>query len=291
MLRANSEIAVATSAVREATNRDLFIARAAEEAKVHIEMLSGIEEARLIALAVTIRYKQSRRQRALVIDIGGGSVEITCGGEKPQLAKSFKVGVIRLTERFVTTDPLSERDERRLVKYVQGEIGAHVKAVVQAGYDRAIGTSGTILSLGTMAAHEMLGEAPELEEFRIGAVLLAGLDPVVHRGSAVAVRDPPARQVVGGQLDLHPVAGDDADEVLAHLSGRVRQHDVVVVELDLELSVGQGLGDRALATARLRRPLASGVHLPRQQAVARLRRVFGAQRERGASDRADGGAV
>src|SRR5262245_11034023 len=47
-------IAVATSAVREAANRDLFIARAAEEAKVHIEMLSGIEEARLIALAVTI---------------------------------------------------------------------------------------------------------------------------------------------------------------------------------------------------------------------------------------------
>jgi exopolyphosphatase/guanosine-5'-triphosphate,3'-diphosphate pyrophosphatase len=111
-----------------------------------------------------------KRGRAVVIDIGGGSVEITCGGEKPQLARSFKVGVIRLTERFVTTDPLSERDERRLVKHIQGEIGAHAKAIAQLGYDRVIGTSGTILSLGTMAAHEMLGEAPdEIRNLRVPA--------------------------------------------------------------------------------------------------------------------------
>ena len=111
-----------------------------------------------------------KRGKAVVIDIGGGSVEITCGGEKPQLAKSFKVGVIRLTERFVKTDPLSERDDRRLVKHIQGEINAHTKAIVRAGYDRVIGTSGTILSLGTMAAHEMLGQEPdEIRNLRIPA--------------------------------------------------------------------------------------------------------------------------
>ena len=83
----------------------------------------------------------------MVIDIGGGSVEITCGGEKPQLAKSFKVGVIRLTEKFVKTDPLSERDDKRLVKFIQNEIHAHCKAIIAMGYDRVIGTSGTMEGL------------------------------------------------------------------------------------------------------------------------------------------------
>ncbi len=70
-------IAVATSAVREAANGDQFLTRAIEEAGVEIDLLSGIEEARLIALAVSVRYKQTSRQQALVIDIGGGSTELS----------------------------------------------------------------------------------------------------------------------------------------------------------------------------------------------------------------------
>jgi exopolyphosphatase/guanosine-5'-triphosphate,3'-diphosphate pyrophosphatase len=162
-------LAVATSATREAENGVEFLAAIAETTGIRPRVISGTEEARLIHLAAVYGVDVTRG-RAVVIDIGGGSVEITCGAEKPQLAKSFKAGVIRLTERFVTTDPLSERDERRLVKFVQGEIGAHAKAVAELGYDRVIGTSGTILSLGTMAAHEMLGEAPdEIRNLRVPA--------------------------------------------------------------------------------------------------------------------------
>src|SRR4030095_12666141 len=68
-------IAVATSAVREAANREEFLRRVAEETGVNVELLSGIEEARLIALAVSVKYRQRGRQRFLVIDIGGGSTE------------------------------------------------------------------------------------------------------------------------------------------------------------------------------------------------------------------------
>ena len=111
-----------------------------------------------------------KRGKAVVIDIGGGSVEITVGNERPQLARSFKTGVIRMTERFVKTDPLAERDERKLVRFLQGEISSFAKQVVQAGYERVIGTSGTILSLGTMAAHEIDGAEPdELRNRRIPA--------------------------------------------------------------------------------------------------------------------------
>jgi exopolyphosphatase/guanosine-5'-triphosphate,3'-diphosphate pyrophosphatase len=68
----------------------------------------------------------------------------------------------------VSSDPLSERDERKLVRHINGEIGEYAKQI--AGYDRVIGTSGTILSLGQVAAHEMSGEAPdELRNLRIPA--------------------------------------------------------------------------------------------------------------------------
>src|SRR5262245_34614348 len=82
-------IAVATSAVRDATNRQAFIKRVEAEAGVHIDLLSGIEEARLIALAVSVR----RRQRTLVIDIGGGSTElaVTQNDEPPHSSRSNSV--------------------------------------------------------------------------------------------------------------------------------------------------------------------------------------------------------
>ena len=162
-------LAAATSATREAENGTEFLAAIAELTGIRPRVISGTEEARLIHLAAVYGV-DVKRGKAVVIDIGGGSVEITCGGEKPQLAKSFKVGVIRLTERYVKTDPLSDRDERRLVKHIHGETNAHIKAIVHLGYDRVIGTSGTILSLGTMAAHEMRGEEPdEIRNLRIPA--------------------------------------------------------------------------------------------------------------------------
>ena len=90
---------------------------------------------------------------AVVIDIGGGSVEITHGsGASIRVARSFKLGVIRLTERFVHSDPISGRDERKLVRHIDDVLAKYLKEIRTAGFDRVIGTSGTILSLGTLAS-------------------------------------------------------------------------------------------------------------------------------------------
>ena len=79
---------------------------------VRPRVISGTEEARLIHLAAVYGV-DVKRGRAVVIDIGGGSVEITLGtAHRMALGRSFKAGVIRLTERFVKSDPLSGRDER-----------------------------------------------------------------------------------------------------------------------------------------------------------------------------------
>src|SRR5207237_4057121 len=79
-------------------------------------------------------------------------VEITRGvGTHVEAGRSFKLGVIRLTERFVKSDPLDRRDERKLVKHIEVEAGEFLDTIGRAGFDRVIGTSGTILSLGGVA--------------------------------------------------------------------------------------------------------------------------------------------
>jgi len=106
-----------------------------------------------------------------VIDIGGGSVEITRGvGPQVQFARSFKIGVIRLSERFVKSDPLSGRDERKLVKHIGEQVDQYVRHVVDSGFDRVIGTSGTILSIGTVATAVDRGSVPsETRNLRVPA--------------------------------------------------------------------------------------------------------------------------
>ena len=162
--------AVATSATREARNGGEFLSRLAKDTGIRPRVITGAEEARLIHQAAVYGVDVGSA-RAVVIDIGGGSVEITLGtGSSVQLSRSFKLGVIRLTERLVTTDPLSDRDERRLEKHVLAEAGRYCDQIAEIGFDRVVGTSGTILSLGVMAATAARGTPPgELRNLRISA--------------------------------------------------------------------------------------------------------------------------
>jgi exopolyphosphatase/guanosine-5'-triphosphate,3'-diphosphate pyrophosphatase len=163
-------LAVATSATREAENGGEFLAQISRETGIRPLIITGAEEARLIHQAAVYGVDVGSG-RAVVIDVGGGSVEITLGtGTSIQLARSFKLGVIRLTEHFVRTDPLSERDERRMVKHIEAEIDRHCDQIASIGFDRVIGTSGTILSLGALAATAARGTAPrDVRNLRISA--------------------------------------------------------------------------------------------------------------------------
>jgi exopolyphosphatase / guanosine-5'-triphosphate,3'-diphosphate pyrophosphatase len=163
-------LAVATSATREAQNGGAFLARIEREIGIRPLVITGAEEARLIHQAAVYGVDVGSG-RAVVIDVGGGSVEITLGtGTSIQLAKSFKLGVIRLTQRFVREDPLSDRDERRMVKHIDAEIERHCDQIMSIGFDRVIGTSGTILSLGALAATAARGAPPrDLRNLRVPA--------------------------------------------------------------------------------------------------------------------------
>ena len=162
-------VAAATSATREAENGGDFIAEVDRLTGIKIRVITGTEEARLIHLAAAYGVDIGA-STGVGIDIGGGSVEVTLGSATTlALGKSFKVGVIRLTERFVKSDPLSGRDERRLVKHLDREMGQYLDQVAQRGFDRVIGTSGTILSLGALASSAGGAPIEELRNRRVSA--------------------------------------------------------------------------------------------------------------------------
>ena len=168
-------LAVATSATREAENGGAFLRAIERKTGIRARLITGTEEARLIHLAAV--YGVETPKPAVVIDIGGGSVEITLGsGRDVEFARSFKIGVIRLTERFVDSDPISSRDERKMTKYIGEHVNRYVEHIVEKGYDRVIGTSGTILSLGTVATAMDRGSVPnEVRNLRVPAKSLRRL--------------------------------------------------------------------------------------------------------------------
>ena len=168
--RVDQLVAVATSATREAENGAEFLQAITRQTGIRPRLISGTEEARLIHLAAVYGVGATA-DAAVVIDIGGGSVEVTRGsGPAVELGRSFKLGVIRLTERFVKSDPLEKRDERKLVRHIDEEIGKYLNQIARAGFDRVIGTSGTILSLGAVAsAAEGLPLGTSLRSRRIPA--------------------------------------------------------------------------------------------------------------------------
>ena len=166
-------IAGATSAVREAENGGDFVAAVRRAVGLRIQVISGAEEARLIHLAAAYGCHLGKRP-AVVVDIGGGSTEITVGtAERMRSGRSFKVGVLRLTERFVTTDPIADADRRRLVRYVRSQTGSYLAQLARRRIERVIGTSGTILSLGALAAEKRPSD--DVRNLRVSAKALARL--------------------------------------------------------------------------------------------------------------------
>jgi exopolyphosphatase / guanosine-5'-triphosphate,3'-diphosphate pyrophosphatase len=141
--------AVATSAVREAENGGEFLKAIIEQTGIRARVISGPEEARLIHLAAAYGVGMSG-EVTVAVDIGGGSVEITHGtGTNLGVGRSFKLGVIRLSERFVKSDPISPRDERRMIRHIEAELKPYLKEIADTGFDRLIGTSGSIRSVAT----------------------------------------------------------------------------------------------------------------------------------------------
>lgn len=160
-------LSVATSAVREARNRDEFVEKAEKEARLAVRVLSGEEEGRLIYAGVQDGLPRQIRRMG-VIDIGGGSAEIVVGeGSRIGLVHSLKLGGLRLSAKFPSR---KGKALRSMEEYIRGEIGPIGHEVARSEVDAVFGTSGTILCLADLMGvredskpifHHVLAETAE----------------------------------------------------------------------------------------------------------------------------------
>jgi exopolyphosphatase/guanosine-5'-triphosphate,3'-diphosphate pyrophosphatase len=146
--------AVATSATREAENRQIFLDRALAETGIKVEVISGFEEARLIHLGV-LQALPVFDQRLLLVDIGGGSTEFLVGeGSDVIAARSIKLGAIRLTERFFADGTADAKRVKKAKAFIANSLAAAAHEVGSEKFDIAIGSSGTITAIASMVAAE-----------------------------------------------------------------------------------------------------------------------------------------
>jgi exopolyphosphatase / guanosine-5'-triphosphate,3'-diphosphate pyrophosphatase len=147
-------IAVGTSAIREAHNKETFLQSLLTETGLNVHIISGLEEARLIYCGVSSGVDMGQ-ENAIFIDLGGGSTEIAIGNQSEILyLESLKLGAIRLTSQFVGegwTGHIRYKLYKQMKKEVNGNIirvSLQVKAI---GAKRAFGSSGTIINLAEVS--------------------------------------------------------------------------------------------------------------------------------------------
>jgi exopolyphosphatase/guanosine-5'-triphosphate,3'-diphosphate pyrophosphatase len=143
-------IAFATSAIREASNRDVFIEMVRQETGLRVKVISGREEAQFIYYGVRNAVRLGDKPD-LLFDIGGGSVEfIIAGAEQVHLLESRKIGVARMLERFVTTDPVSLYELKLIDQFCSAELYLSAERARHLGVTRGIASSGTALNIARM---------------------------------------------------------------------------------------------------------------------------------------------
>ncbi|GIG85464.1 Ppx/GppA phosphatase family protein [Plantactinospora endophytica] len=162
-LTADDLLAFATSAVRDATNAPEVLTRVRTETGVRLQVLSGADEARMTFLAVR-RWFGWSAGRLLVLDIGGGSLEMAAGiDEEPEFAQSLPLGAGRLTREWLEVGPDSHHTPSaaavaKLAAYVEEMLDTVVDDTVEVGWDRVAATSKTFRTLARLA-----GAAPSAD--------------------------------------------------------------------------------------------------------------------------------
>lgn len=143
-------IAVATSATREALNKQIFLQKVLEETRIEISIVSGYEEARLIYLGV-LQSLDIYNKKILLIDIGGGSTEFLIGEKgEVKIASSLKIGAVRLTNKFSLNDKINKSDLKNSKVFVKGAINQIVRILEGNDYELVVGSSGTINNIGSI---------------------------------------------------------------------------------------------------------------------------------------------
>jgi exopolyphosphatase/guanosine-5'-triphosphate,3'-diphosphate pyrophosphatase len=190
----------ATSALREAANGEIIIANINKEFDIDLQVLAGDEEAKLTFLAAR-RWFGWSSGRLLVIDIGGGSLEIAVGtDESPEVATSLPLGASRLTQKFLRGDPYDEKGIRAMRDHIESQLEAVLPALVRhQDTDRAIATSKTLRTLARLCGDWFDGNGKTIK-FDVIRKIATRLTDMTHeeRTRLPGVSSNRAKQIVAG---------------------------------------------------------------------------------------------
>lgn len=179
---ADEIIALATAAVREADNGDLFVQRVRELADLDVRVISGQEEARLIYLGCVSGIDLPPKKRALFMDIGGGSTELIVGDSAGYaFLDSLKMGAIRLTAEGVvdSSKPVPPEAWADLQRHVRSLLVPAARAIARAGFSVMYGSSGTAQNLAEIIA--VSAPAPNPTSLRNYELSLADVQATTKR--------------------------------------------------------------------------------------------------------------
>jgi exopolyphosphatase/guanosine-5'-triphosphate,3'-diphosphate pyrophosphatase len=210
-------LAFATSAIREAPNGEAVLARVLDEAGVELQVLTGEDESRLTFLAAR-RWFGWSSGRLLVIDIGGGSLELAAGlDEVPDAALSLPLGAGRLTRAALhQQDPPDPAEVKAVRKQVRADIARVLRDITRTGApDRAVGTSKTMRSLARIAGAASSSEGP----YAARTLELAAVTDIVGRLTRMTVQQRTALPGVSAGRARQLLAGAVVAEAAMDLLG------------------------------------------------------------------------
>lgn len=205
-------LAFATSAIREADNGEKIITDLRRIHSIDLQILSGDEEAQITFLAAR-RWLGWSAGRLLVLDIGGGSLEMAIGNdESASSTLSLPIGAARMTREFLNGDPYTSKSIKALTQYSQEMISQSVAGeLAEHNADRIVATSKTFRTLARLTDHWYKDGGKFLEREALAAAIEKLKDLTnTQRSSLPGVSPSRAKQIVAGAIV--------AESVMKHLS-------------------------------------------------------------------------
>jgi exopolyphosphatase/guanosine-5'-triphosphate,3'-diphosphate pyrophosphatase len=205
-------LAFATSAIREADNGEKIIAELRRIHNIDLQILSGDEEAQITFLAAR-RWLGWSAGRLLVLDIGGGSLEMAIGNdESASSTLSLPIGAARMTREFLIGDPYTSKSVKALMQYSKESIEQSVAGeLAEHRADRIVGTSKTFRTLARLTDHWYKDGGTYLEREALAAAIEKLKDlSLSQRAALPGVSQSRAKQLVAGAIV--------AESVMKHLS-------------------------------------------------------------------------
>jgi exopolyphosphatase/guanosine-5'-triphosphate,3'-diphosphate pyrophosphatase len=195
----------ATSASRDATNRDEFFDPAEQIMGVRPELISGEEEANLEFLGATAGI--SEPEPYLVVDVGGGSTEFIAGVDAPSELMSIDVGCVRLTEAFLHSDPPTAEELSVAVSVVRDHLTDVDRTVTGAANAKTlIGTAGTVWTMGAIELGVDASESERIHHFRVTRTAAEEIfrtlatEPIARRRHNPGLEEGRVDVIVGGVI-------------------------------------------------------------------------------------------